>query len=130
MGLAALVAVPALADDQDRFQGTWKIASVEVGKKTVTGKALKQMRVTIEGDKLSLKEGEKTEVVHFTLNETKTPHHIDFYKTSAKKDRVWHGIYEFTDSGVRMCWGPAGEPRPKDHTTSSKNKNRVYVLKK
>jgi uncharacterized protein (TIGR03067 family) len=114
----ALAAGVARADDLEKMQGNW-VASAKVGKKK--GK----LPITIQGDKFTL-QGAKTESAHFTLNEAK--HEIDFFKTNDKKERVWHGIYEFSGEELKMCWGPADRARPKGFTSNDKNKQRYYKL--
>ena len=83
-----------------------------------TERQLEGFHVTVEGDKFTLVEGSKTYVVHFALSPDAKPHVIEFYKTVDKKEKMWHGIYEFEGKELKLCWGPAGRPRPKDFESS------------
>jgi uncharacterized protein (TIGR03067 family) len=127
--LAALAVGSALADDNDKLQGTWRIAKAKVGKAGVKGAQAQDMQVVIEGDKFTLVTT-KRESVHFATNTAVKPHQIDFFKTSAKKEKVWHGIYEFDGDTLKLCWGPAGHARPSRFATNVKTENRNYTLKK
>jgi len=129
--VVALAATPIRADDAKKMQGTWDVASVEVGNKKPS--TLKGWSVTIDGDKFTLNEGGgKSVTVHFTINSEVKPATIEFFKDAGKKDKLWHGIYDFTakDKELKLCWGPAGEDRPKKFDTNKKNDNRLYTLKK
>ena len=128
--LAGLVSGPARADHLDQFQGSWRIVAAKVGKIKATGEVKHSLELIVEGDKLTLIEGPKKEVVHISLTPGKKSHSIDFYKSSAKKEKVWHGIYEFDGKDLKMCWGPAGHPRPHEFKTTAKTQNRYYVFRK
>jgi uncharacterized protein (TIGR03067 family) len=128
--LLCLLCASSPAPAQGKLQGDWKVLSAHVGRNKLIGRQLKGWEVLIDGDKFTLVEGSKKESVHFSVNATVTPHTIDFFKTSAKKEKVWHGIYSLSDEELTMCWGPAGQPRPTEYGTDKSTKNRYYILKK
>jgi uncharacterized protein (TIGR03067 family) len=130
LGLVALMPDPARADDAKKMQGTWEVVVAEVGPNEATKAQLKEFKVTVEGDKFTLKEGDRTYVVHFALNSAVKPAAIDFYKDAAKGEKLWHGIYDFDGKELKLCWGPTDEDRPKRFATNKKNENRHFVLKK
>jgi uncharacterized protein (TIGR03067 family) len=64
------------------------------------------------------------------LDPAAKPSAIDFFKDAGKKERIWHGIYDFDGKELKLCWGPAGEERPERFATNKKNENRNFVIKK
>lgn len=131
LALAVLVPEFAQAGPEDRMQGTWKVVSAKVGSKEATAAELKEMEVIVEGDKFTLVEGSRKYTVHFDADAKAKPHRvIEFFKSTAKQDKLWHGIYDFDGMKLTLCWGPAGEERPKAFDTKNRNQNRLYVLRK
>jgi uncharacterized protein (TIGR03067 family) len=112
------------------MQGAWKVTFAEVGAKEARKNALKSLAVHIDGDKFTLVEGDRKEVVHISIDADAKPRAIDFYKTSDKKEKVWHGIYAFDGDDLKLCWGPAGQDRPKDFGSARSNSNRYFIIKK
>jgi uncharacterized protein (TIGR03067 family) len=119
------------ADDVDRMQGGWKATYGEVGGNVGTGKQLKGYRVTIDGNRFTFAEGDKTEVVHFTVSEGARPwRHIDFWQSADKKRKLYHGIYHFDGNSLKLCWGAAGRARPTDFTTKESNDRRFFIIRR
>jgi len=130
LGTVGLVVGLARADDVDKMQGSWQVISVKVGKVVPPKSVLKDLQVIVDGNKFTLVEGAKREVVHFVLDPTAKPPSIEFYKNPTKADKLYHGIYQFEGGNLRLCWGPAGQERPHEFETSKSDQNRLYVLKK
>ncbi len=130
LGLIVVTAGPAHADDLDKMQGTWKATFIAVGSKEADKATLKEFHVIIDGNKFTLVEGSKKEVVHFTLDSNAKVPVIEFFKTSAKTEKIWHGIYMFEGKSLKLCWGPAGQKRPHEFETNKNDENRLCVLKK
>src|SRR6516225_7039576 len=86
--LAACVVVAtsvAWAKDFDRMQGNWKATYGEIKGKVGKGAALKGYKITVEGNIFTLHEPDRTESVHFEVDQSARPKHIDFWQTKAKK---------------------------------------------
>ena len=130
LALVALSSAAARADDQERMQGTWKATHAQIGSKQATPAQLKKIEVMIEGDKLTLVEPEKKYVVHFTLTSGGKPGVVEFFKTSDKKERIWHGIYEFDGKELKLCWAPAAHDRPTKFGTTKHNDDRYFKFVK
>jgi uncharacterized protein (TIGR03067 family) len=112
------------------MQGSWKVTAAQVGKKKAGPNDLKGLGVIVDGDKFTLIEGKKSEVVHFVLDSISNPHRVDFFKGADKKEKVYHGLYTFSGGDLKLCWGPAQADRPIDFTTSASDHHRLYTLVK
>jgi uncharacterized protein (TIGR03067 family) len=129
--VAALVVTPARAETpKEKMQGTWDAIHAQVGGQEAPGELLKAIHMTIEGEKLTLVEGDKTYVVHFALSPAAKPSAADFYKDSNMKEKVWHGIYDFDGKNLKMCWGAASEERPSKFAGNPHNEHRYFIFVK
>jgi uncharacterized protein (TIGR03067 family) len=130
VAIITLAAGSVRAGDGDRFQGTWRVTFAEIGKSEATGAQLRSMKIMVDGDKLTLVEGDSEEVVHFDLDPTTRPHRIEFFRGPAKKVKKWHGIYVFDGRKLKLCWGPAGSDRPTRFSANESNENRLFVIER
>jgi len=100
--------------DLDRFQGTWYlVAAVEDGNVLPEGK-VKQETIVVKGDTFLFPgkaEDATSKSGTFKLDENKTPKEMD---TISKAKEVMLGIYRMDDNGYKVCFAPAGKPRPTD----------------
>jgi uncharacterized protein (TIGR03067 family) len=100
--------------DLDRFQGTWYlVAAVEDGNVLPQDK-VKGETIVFKGDTFKFP-GAAADATSkagtFKLDETKTPKEIDSIST----DKVTMlGIYRMDENGYKICFAPAGKPRPTD----------------
>jgi uncharacterized protein (TIGR03067 family) len=131
-GTVVLLLAPGTvrADDQEKLQGAWKVVQAEVGNEKANKGQKKELEVLIEGNKLTLIEGDTKETVHFGLDPSAKTHTIDFFKTAEKKEKIWHGIYEFDGKDLKLCWGPAGHDRPKEFGVKKGSEERYYIIRK
>jgi uncharacterized protein (TIGR03067 family) len=100
--------------DWDRFQGTWYlVAAVEDGNVLPQDK-VKQETIVVKGNTFRFP-GSAADATSksgtFKLDETKTPKEIDSISTEKE---IMLGIYRMDDNGYKICFAPAGKPRPTD----------------
>jgi uncharacterized protein (TIGR03067 family) len=125
--LVGLLWAPARADDHALMQGKWKATYWEVGDRVAAKDLVDQLALRIEGEALTLIEpGGKTETAHFVLIPNRTPAEIDVYKDSKKKVHIYRGIYAINGNELKLCWGPAGQPRPNNFSAKMRNDNRYF----
>lgn len=98
--------------DLDRFQGTWYLVKAMQDGKSLPKDKVKQTTIVYNGD--TFRYPESTEYATskegtIKLDETKTPKEID--ATSTEKE-VMLGIYALHEGGYKVCFAPAGKPRP------------------
>ena len=100
--------------DLDRFQGTWYlIAAVKDGNVLPEDK-VKQTTIVFKGNTFrfpGLAEYATSKEGTIKLDENKTPKEID--AISPEKE-VMLGVYRMDDNGYKVCFAPAGKPRPTD----------------
>src|SRR5262245_42962768 len=121
VGFAAAGGTGALADEKadldkelKRFQGAWTIESSVTGGMAIPADQLKEFIVTFEGDKHTLKVGDKVfQVGTQKLDPSKSPKTIDVTLTEGpNKGAVMLGIYEIDGDTLKACFDPTGKTRP------------------
>jgi uncharacterized protein (TIGR03067 family) len=128
--LAVLAGRPVRADDQDDLQGTWRATFAEVGGVEATPAQQKRISVSIKGNAFTLNEGGGSETVYFRLNQKAKPRVIEFWRKNQEGKTLWHGIYQFDGTNLRICWGPAGQARPRTFNSKASNEHRWYVFRR
>jgi uncharacterized protein (TIGR03067 family) len=122
-----LVAAIAPADDIAKFEGSWRIESMEMGGKAMDVGPLKETRLVLKGHTWAQGEAKGT----FTIDAAKTPKTIDLKFTEGPpKGTVLKGIYELDDSTYKLCVGPPNGDRPRVFDSKGKDGGTLQVLKK
>ena len=127
-----LVAADATEDaakkDQDRLQGTWKVASATKGGKEAPADRLKEMRLVVQGDKMTVRDGTRDEEATFTLTPDQKPAAIDVKPGRASRKTIL-GIYRLEGDALKMCWSREGE-RPREFASPEGSDAILLVLKR
>lgn len=119
----AAIAADSNEDKKSDADGTWVISSMEIGGTKVPDEALKQedAKLTLAGDKWSLKMGDKTSSGTTKVDKTKKPLELDITTTEgAKKGTVMKAIVELTGDTMKACYDLSGNERPKEFSTKDK----------
>ncbi len=117
-------------DDKERVQGTWKVIKAEVGKQRADKELKRELEVIFDGKKFTVVDGDKKETAHFSLDPDEKPRTIDFFEDAEGKKKSWHGIYEFDGKELKLCWGAAGDKRPREFEVRRDSDDRYFVLRK
>jgi uncharacterized protein (TIGR03067 family) len=98
--------------DLDRLQGTWYLdAAIQDGNALPKDKA-KETTIVFKGNTFrfpGLAEYATSKAGTIKLDETKTPKEMDAISTDKE---VMLGIYALDPNGYKVCFAPAGKPRP------------------
>jgi uncharacterized protein (TIGR03067 family) len=135
-GVVALLLVAADDKDDakkeiDRFQGTWKLESVEVGGEAVSQDNFKDVTLTIEGNKFTTKEGEMVTHGTYKVNVSKKPKTMDATFTDGpNKGKTLLGIYELDGDTYKACFDLSGKERPTKFESKKGTMLVVEVLKR
>ena len=128
-----------LADDKadlekeaKKFQGAWTIESSVTGGKAIPADQLKGFIVIYEGDKHTVKMGDKViQVGTQKIDPSKSPKTIDVTMTEGpSKGTVMLGIYEFDGDTLKACFDPEGKKRPTEFKSEAGSENFLNVHKR
>jgi uncharacterized protein (TIGR03067 family) len=117
--------LPITMNDFDRFQGTWYLVLAMQDGDTLPEDKVKQTTIVIKGDTFRFPESADyatSRAGTIKLDETKTPKQMDSISTDRE---VMLGIYALDDNGYKVCFAPAGKPRP---TEFSSTPGSGYIL--
>jgi uncharacterized protein (TIGR03067 family) len=131
-------AAPAPQDDakkdKEALQGTWRpVSSEQEGEDTLA--AAKQYTFTFDKDTFTVKRDDQLILKGtFKVDPSKSPKAIDMTITEGRRDdekgQEAHGIYEFTQDGLKWCTSePGRKEHPKEFATK-KGSNDLYVTLK
>ena len=118
-------ASPAPKTDLDRFQGTWYLVMAMQDGKALLEDKVKETTIVFKGDSFRFPgsaEYATSKSGTIKLDETKTPKEMD--AISAEKE-VMLGIYALDEGGYKVCFAPAGKPRP---TALGSSPGSGYIL--
>jgi uncharacterized protein (TIGR03067 family) len=98
--------------DLDRFQGTWNLVSAAQDGKALDQDKVKQTTIVFKGDTFRFPgsaEYATSKEGTIKLDENKTPKEMDAISTEKE---TMLGIYAQEENGYKVCFAPAGKPRP------------------
>jgi uncharacterized protein (TIGR03067 family) len=109
----AVVVAIVWAADSDTVQGNWKLVAAIRDGKPLTGADL-DAKLTIQGNRFTVVQGDMTVAGTFQLNESAKPKALDLtYDQGPDQGKSAQGIYEIrAGNRQRVCIAPPGAPRP------------------
>ena len=111
--------------DLDRLQGTWNLTLAMKDGKPLSDDKVKQTTIVFKGDTFRFPgsaEYATSKEGTIKLDESKTPKEMDAISTEKE---VILGIYRLEENGYKVCFAPAGQPRPTEFTSTPGN---GYIL--
>jgi uncharacterized protein (TIGR03067 family) len=111
------------------IEGEFPMVSAVIDGKPLASDMVKWCKRVTHGNITQVLAGPQSMLdAEFTLDPTKTPHHIDYVNRSGKqKGKSQAGIYEITDGLLKICVAPPGNARPTDFS-SKKGDGRSYTV--
>ena len=127
-----LVAADAPKDELKKLEGTWTMESGEQKGEKLSSQVVKNAKLTIVGDKHTVKVGKDTIIGTHKVNPAKKPAEIDATDTEGpyKKGKTTLGIYKLEGDQFTVCFAPPGKDRPKEFTTKSGTGELLHIWKK
>jgi len=104
--------------DLDMFQGTWNLVSAAQDGKALDQDKVKQTTIVFKGDTFRFPESAEyatSKEGTIKLDENKTPKEMDAISTEKE---TMLGIYALEENGYKVCFAPAGKPRPTEFTST------------
>ena len=127
------------ADDKEdvkkelkKFEGTWTVESMESGGKKIPAEAMKDVTLTFEGDKYTVKNGKDViQVGMQKLDASKSPKTLDGTVIEGfGKGAVMPGIYEIDGDTLKVCYDEEGKKRPTEFKTAAGSQTTLAVYKR
>ncbi len=111
----------------EKFHGAWTFASVESGGKELPIDGFKDMTVTFEGDKYTVKVGDKViQAATQKLDPSQSPKTLDVTITEGvDKGSVLLGVYEISGDTLKVCFDSADKKRPTEFKTGAGSQTLV-----
>jgi uncharacterized protein (TIGR03067 family) len=134
LSVGLLIAANSLGGDAKtdlkKLEGIWSMVSGEAKGEKLPEATVKGAKLTIVGDKHTVKVGEDTLVGTHKLDPATKPHSIDAMDTEGPyKGKTVHGIYKIEKGVLTVCFAPPGKDRPKEFSTKSGTGEFLHVWK-
>ncbi len=120
----------AAKSDLKKLEGTWSMVSGEAKGEKLPESTVKSAKLTIVGDKHTVKVGEDTIIGTHKLDPTTKPKSIDAIDTEGPlKGKMVFGIYKVEKCVFTVCFASPDKDRPKEFTTKSGTGELLHVWK-
>jgi uncharacterized protein (TIGR03067 family) len=118
--------------DREKLQGTWRVVRMEHAGKNVPAEQVAAMRVIIQGNELTGKEGDQVrERFTFTLDSSSRPKAIDTTAVEGPaKGDTSRGIYELEGHRLKICVSEKGKQRPTEFAAKEGTDFVLLVLER
>lgn len=118
--------------DRERLQGTWKTIEMIIEDRRLPIAAFQGRRIIIIEDKYVVVEENRTiRRGAFRIDPSATPKQIDTLPADGPNVGTTSlGIYVLTDDLLRICFAPAGQPRPTDFAPKPGSGQRLVTDQK
>ena len=115
-GVPLVIAADVPKEDPEaplkKFEGSWKVTVAERDGEKLSADKVKGIKVTIAGNQMTIKDDRGSDIATIKIDPAQKPATIDFQP--ADGDKAALGIYAWSGEQLKMCWGKAGGPRPRN----------------
>jgi uncharacterized protein (TIGR03067 family) len=113
-----------------KLEGTWGLVSGEAKGENLPESTIKSAKLTIVGDKYTVKVSENAITGTNKIDPTTKPKGIDVGHTEGPyKGKTAFGIYKLEKGVFTVCLAPPGKDRPTEFTTKSGTGEILHVWK-
>jgi uncharacterized protein (TIGR03067 family) len=123
----------AVRKELPKFEGAWRVTSLEVDGTKLPEDQVKQMaaRLVIHGDQFTFHEGANPTKGTFKVDPTTKPKQIDItFSDGPQKGQTIKGIYELEGDTYTVCIDIAGKGRPTALAAKAGSGHGLEVLKR
>jgi uncharacterized protein (TIGR03067 family) len=129
--LAADTPKEKVMKEMERFQGTWKLESMEANGMKVPEETFKNSKLVIKGDQFTFSQGDVDYKGSFKVDVAQKPKTIDITFTDGpEKGNTIVGIYELEGDTYKVCLSENGKDRPKEFASKAGSGHVLEVLKR
>jgi uncharacterized protein (TIGR03067 family) len=119
------------ADDLKAMEGKWTIEKAEANGEAIDPEALKDVVVTITGDRYELLVKDTKDAGTIKLDEARKPKAMDGTDTEGDDiGKVTKAIYELSEDTLRVCYAMEGGERPKEFATKPDSQLLLVTYKR
>jgi uncharacterized protein (TIGR03067 family) len=119
------------ADDLKAMEGKWTIEKAEANGEAIDPEALKDVVVTITGDRYELLVKDTKDAGTIKLDEAQKPKAMDGTDTEGDDiGKVTKAIYELSGDTLRVCYAMEGGERPKEFATKPDSRLLLVTYKR
>jgi uncharacterized protein (TIGR03067 family) len=112
--------------DQERIQGTWRLASGERQGQALPDEVVRGVSLVFAGDMLATKTKDRATEARFRLIPETQPKGIDLDMGGA----VGQGIYLLDGDDLKLAHGSVGDPRPSGFDAKDGPPSTILVLER
>lgn len=120
--------------DLDKLQGTWTASGVEYNGDKVLGDLVKELKVVVEGDKLTVKgdapDLEKYGKATLKIDPATTPKVMDISITGGEKGTTFEAIYAVDGDEWKLCLKLTGKERPTKFESKADSNDVLVVFQR
>ncbi|MCI0639458.1 MAG: TIGR03067 domain-containing protein [Gemmataceae bacterium] len=121
----------AVKMEMKQLEGVWVLQSLENDGKPLSEEQLKQIRLTIKGDRYTVEVGDRKVELTYKLDPSKKPKTIDFSLVGDDEKKTTPGIYELATDTFKMCRAAeVGGKRPAEFSAAEGSGRILAVYKR
>jgi len=123
----------AIKKERKKYDGTWRVTSLEINGNKSSEEDVKKITVINKGDGTWILQVDGGKITEGTseIDPTKNPRTIDFMETEGEnKGKPILGIYELGDDTRKLCYGGLGKERPTDFSAPAGSGRTLVVFKR
>jgi uncharacterized protein (TIGR03067 family) len=123
LAFAAIVHSDEAADDAKMLNGTWVVSSADLSGKAMPDDFVKSLKLTIDGEKYTVKVGDEVEKGTAKIDPTKKPKTMDISPTEGpNKGKKILAIYQIDGDALKVCYRLGEGDRPEEFKSTAENK--------
>lgn len=118
-------------EEQKKFEGTWRFASLKIEGQDFPEAAFKNARLVLKDHKHTYTNGGPPARGVYVVDPASKPKTIDVsFSDGPEKGKTLHGIYELEGDTYKLCIALGGKPRPTEFASKAGSGHVLEVLKR